>query len=379
MTERKPAKKTANMEIKQINHTNIFRLLCKNDALTKQNIMSTLQLSLPTVTQNINELKEQGLVRETGTKGNTGGRRAKTYGIVKDVRIALGLDITRNNVTVVAVDLTGFIIYRKRIRRKYKRNDEYYAFLGKIVEEAVQFMNVSSERILGVGIGIPALVTEDHKTVFYGEILNFTGASCAEFSKYIPYPTALLNDANAAAFAEIWANPNNKTAFYLMLSNNIGGSVVIDGKIYAGKHLHSSEVGHICIERNGKKCYCGQRGCVDRYLAATELSNLTDGIIEDFFANLDNGDKTSAFVWNIYLDDLAVTVNTIYMLFDCPVIIGGYVGEYAPKYMDEIKRRAKALNSFEDNADYLQPCSYRTEAIAAGSALHFITQFLDSI
>ena len=88
-------------------------------------------------------------------------------------------------------------------------------------------------------------------------------------SRYIPYPTALLNDANAAGFAETWINKDIKTAFYLMLSNNIGGAVIIDGSPYAGYHHHSGEVGHLCIERNGRPCYCGQKGCVDRYLAAT--------------------------------------------------------------------------------------------------------------
>lgn len=67
------------------------------------------------------------------------------------------------------------------------------------------------------------------------------------------------------------------------------------------------------------------------------------------------------------------------MLFDCPIILGGYVGEYLPPYIDEIKELARKYNSFETNADYLLPCLYRTEAIAAGSALHFITQFLKSI
>lgn len=375
-----PKKKTANMEIKAINHTNIFRLLRGGEGLTKQEIAAALSLSLPTVSQNIRELQEQGLVRESGTQGNTGGRRAKTYSIVSDARIALGLDITCNHVTIVAVDLTGQIIYRKRTRKKFARGKSYFSYLGEIVAEAVNALNVPDERILGVGIGLPALVTEDHCTVFYGKILDFTGATCEEFSRYIPYPTALLNDANAAGFAEIWANPSgSSTVFYLMLSNNIGGSILIDGRIYAGRHLHSGEVGHICIERNGHECYCGQRGCVDRYLAATELSNLTGGNLGDYFADLAKGAPYAIEAWDVYLDHLAITVNTLYMLFDCPVILGGYVGEYIAQHMDKVKARAAGLNTFEADADYLQACSYKTEAIAAGASLHFITHFLDSI
>ena len=372
-------KKTANMEIKKKNHSDIFQLLRKSDGLTKQEIVNTLQLCLPTVTQNFNDLSGQGLVTEYGTKGNTGGRRAKLYGIVKDAHVAVGIDITRNHVAIVAVDLTGSICYKKRVRRKFEETDDYYRYLGELVDDCIRSVNITPERVLGVGIGVPGLVTADNQTVFYGEILHFTGATCSQFSRYISYPTVMLNDAKAAGFAETWIKPDIKTAFYLMLSNNIGGAVIMNGSPYMGSHFRSGEVGHICIERNGRKCYCGQRGCVDCYLAATELSDLTDGKIAGFFSLLAEGDPEAKARWDSYLDHLAFTVNNVYMLFDCPIILGGYVGEYLPAYMGEIKERARKYNSFETNADYLLPCMYRTEAIAAGSALHFITQFLESI
>lgn len=372
-------KKTANMEIKKFNHTNIFQYLRRNDGMTKQDLVSSLQLCLPTVTQNINELQDEGLVAESGSLGNTGGRRAKTYDIVKDARVSIGLDITRNHITVVMVDLTGGVMSRTRVRRRFQRADEYYRYLGTLVERALSDAELSKECVLGVGIGVPGLVTADHQSVFYGEIMNFTGATCAEFSKYIPYPTALFNDANAAGLAESWTTSGEVSAFYLMLSNNVGGSVVIGGQVYAGQNLRSGEVGHITIVPGGRACYCGQHGCVDAYLAATELSSLTDGNLAAFFDLLKNRDKKAVATWKQYLDHLSITVNNLNMLFDCPVILGGYVGEYIGDYMDEVRERARALHSFSKDADYLTVCAYKTEAIAAGAALYFITRFVDSI
>lgn len=372
-------KKTANMEIQRKNFTDIFQLFLQNERLTKQNIVNTLHLSLPTVTQNINALCQQGLLCEAGTQGNTGGRRAMTYSFAADARIAIGVDITRNHVAIVAVDLRGSVFYKERVRKKFERTDAYYRYLGDMVQHCIAQIQCPEDRILGVGIGVPGLVTADNQTVFYGEILQFTGETCANMSRYIPYPTALLNDANAAGFAETWINRDIKTAFYLMLSNNIGGAVIIDGAPYSGYHHHSGEVGHLCIERNGRQCYCGQRGCVDRYLAATELSDLTDGRIADFFALLEKKDPRALSCWDTYLDDLALTNHNVHMLFDCPIILGGYVGEFIAPYMDEIRRRTAALDPFESTVDYLYACHYRTEAIAAGSALHFIVKFLETV
>ncbi len=367
------------MEIKQQNYTNVFQQLRRIHGMTRQDLAISLQLSLPTVTQNIRKLQEEGLVEESGSMGNTGGRKAKRYDIVKAARVAVGLDITRNHVTIVLVDLTGNIIFRARTRRKFQQEDDYYRYLGELVEQAVSNAHLPHSSILGVGIGVPGLVTRDHQSVFYGKILNFTGATCAEFSKYISYPSALFNDANAAGFAESWSHQESFSAFYLMLSNNVGGSVVLDGRVYDGQNLRSGEVGHICIVPNGRPCYCGQRGCVDAYLAATELSSHTEGNLAAFFSLLESGDPSISDIWNNYLDHMARTVNTLNMLFDCTIILGGYVGEYIAGRMDEIRSRAEKLNTFEHNADYLVCCSYQTEAIAAGAALYFISRFIDSI
>lgn len=372
-------KKTANMAIKHLNRTNIFQFLYQRKEQTKQDVVASLHLCLPTVTQNINQLVEEGLVAESGSIGNTGGRRAKTYDIIKDARTAIGLDITRNHVTTVIVNLTGEICYRVRMRQPFSRTDTYYHFLGQQVENAIMESEINPLHLLGVGIGVPGLITEDNQSVFYGEILDFSGATCDEFSKYIPYRTALYNDANAAGFAELWARKELNNAFYIMLSNNIGGSIMIHNQIYTGNFLRSGEVGHIRIVPNGRQCYCGQRGCVDAYCAATELSSLTNGDLASFFELLKNKNTKAQNIWNEYLDYLALTIINVYMIFDSTIILGGYVGEFLDDYIDDLKERVKALNPFDDNTDFLWVCSYKTEAIAAGAALNFIANFVNSI
>ena len=372
-------KQTANLHIQKTNRTNIYQLLRQKGGITKQDIVHQLQLSLPTVTQNINSLLSEGLIMEDGSVGHTGGRRAKTYNIIKNARTAVGLDITRNHITAVAVDLTGEVIIHNRERYKFERSDSYYKHLGATIRDLVKKASLAEKQILGVGIGLPALVTDDNQTIFYGEILKFTGATCQEFSKYIQYPTALYNDANAAGFAEFWIRRTPGSAFYLMLSNNIGGAVVINNQIYGGRHYHSGEIGHLTLFPNGKPCYCGQKGCVDPYLAATILSSLCGGNLADFFQLLEKKNPRAVKIWDSYLDCLALTVNNLQAVFDSKVILGGYVGEYMEKYMNEIKARATKLNSFEKDADYLDVCQYKTHSIAAGAALNFISRFIDSI
>ena len=77
-----------------------------------------------------------------------------------------------------------------------------------------------------------------------------------------------------------------------------------------------------------------------------------------------------------YLDHLAIGVNNLRMCFDCDVILGGSVGAYMTDYIDVLREKAVALNPYEQNADYIRVCHYKTEAAAAGAALYFVNQFV---
>lgn len=372
-------KLTSSLELKQKNRSHVFQLLYKTSGLTRQDIVARLQLSLPTVTQNLEELQAEGLICEDGSKGNTGGRRAKTYALVANARTAIGLDITKGGITAVAVDLLGNIVARVHESVQFSKTEAYYRRVGHVIDLILRQGKLDKDRVLGVGIGVPGLITPDHQKVFYGEILQFTDATCMEFSEFIPFRANLYNDANAAGFAESWVRPDLKNAFYLMLSNNVGGAIYINNRQYNGDNTRSGEVGHIQIVPNGKLCYCGQRGCVDAYCAATVLSGMTNGDLNVFFAKLERKDPKACAVWREYLQHLSVTVANVRMLLDCNIILGGYVGEYIDPYLDELKALAARLSGFEDTADYLLPCSYKKEAIAAGAALSYIAEFVKSI
>ena len=367
------------LDIRQINGRGVFRALYGHPGMTKKELMQQLHLSLPTVTRNIQYLTERGLAEPFGSAGGTGGRNAVTYRIRPDAYIAVGLDITRHHVTAVAVDLYGTIVSQRRVRLSFQRTEEYFRLLGSLTEETVAASGAAPEQVLGVGIGVPGLVTPDGDRVFYGKILDFTGARCGEFSRFIPYPTAFYNDANAAGYAEVWASPDLQNAFYLMLSNNVGGSVLIDGRVYQGDHVKSGEAGHMTLVPGGRLCYCGRCGCVDAYCAATVLSGPYDGNIRAFFEALDSGNRTAAENWQAYVDSLAQTVNNLRVLFDCSIILGGYVGGAMGAHVEDVRRAALDRSSFDSEADFIRECVYKVESIAAGAALQFVRRFLDTV
>lgn len=372
-------KKPLNVEIRKINTTNIYRKFLQGGQMSKQELAKELQLCIPTVTKNVEELMNAGLIQPTGVKENTGGRNATAYSIVSDAKTAIGIEITNNHITIAVLDLLGNIILSERYRGMFSDTQDYYCELGRLVKEIIQKAGLQEQNILGVGIGLPVLVDSNRQKIVFNKIINLDSNVYDKFVQHIPYRIELFNDANAAAYTEIWKNPNLKNAFYLMLSNNIGGCFVLDNLVYEGDTQKGGEVGHMTLIPNGQKCYCGQSGCVETYLSATNLSNLTDGNLQRFFLELERGDKSFSMIWDKYLDYLALTVNSVHALLDCDIVLGGYVGGYLESYMDTLRERVEGLNSFGNGAEFLKTCNYKKAAIASGAALNFIAAFNESI
>ena len=190
----------------------------------------------------------------------------------------------------------------------------------------------------------------------------------------------IVNDAKAACDIELHSlDDAAANGFYIMLSNNVGGAVFINGSVYMGDDYRSGEVGHLNIHPGGLPCYCGQRGCVDPYCSATVLTAISNGNLEEFFRLLGQNNEAALSVWSVYLEHLALAIRNVRVLLDCPIIIGGYVGAYIDKYLHELKQLLDRYNSFDKNSDYVVACKYKTESIAAGAALSFIKEFLSTI
>lgn len=367
------------LDLKNENRNNVFNRIRKSERISSSALSYELQLSRPTVKQNLDELMEKGYIYESGSVGHTGGRRAKTYSVQSNSRVAAGIDLTKNHMTIILVDLNGNLIYEKRVRCPFSQEDQYLKNLGDLVAEAVQKNHLEENAVAGVGISVPGLVSRDHQSVFYGKILDFTGMTAGQFGKYIPWPCRLYNDADAGGYAEISQRADLADAFYISLSNNVGGSILIDHKVYKGEGPRSGEIGHMTLVPDGRLCYCGHKGCMEAYCNAGILSGLYEGDLAAFFENLGRKDETCMEVWNTYLSYLAIAVNNVRMLFDCKVILGGYVGAYLEPYLEELKKLAAKRNTFEKNADYLLACSVKKEALALGSALPFIHEIWETI
>lgn len=367
----------SNMDVKRRNRINTLRCLLACQRVSQSELTQKLNLSWPTVLQNVKDLVALGLVQEVGAYESTGGRKAKAYAPVCDARLAVGVDITQNHVGLVLVDLSGFVVRYSRKRQPFQLTEEYFRQLGSMVERFVE--ETEKDRIIGAGVSLPGIVTAQGDKLVYSHILNVFGVETERFGKYIPFPCAYLNDANAAGLAEVWGKANTGNVIYLSLSNSVGGAIINDGELYPGNHRRAGEFGHNTLVPNGRRCYCGKDGCIDSYCSAKVLAGYTDGNLMRFFEGLREGEEELQQVWMEYLGYLAVAINNLHMSFDCDVIAGGYVGAYLEEFGAPLKEMLARRNTFEPDANYLKPCAFKLEASAVGAALNQIEGFIQNI
>ena len=367
-----------NMDVKRRNRANTLRCILSCERISQMELTQRLALSWPTILQNVKELLEMGLVQETGQYESTGGRKAKAYAPVRDAKLAIGLDLTRNHVSVVLVDLSGQVVRYQRKSRAFSLDDAYLQELGTLIR-SVMDSSCTDETILGVGVSLPGIVDSEAGVLRYSHILELRDVPLSMLSRRIPYPCSFINDANAAGLAEVYGTSAAGNLIYLSLSNSVGGAILTDGSLYMGNHLRAGEFGHNTLVPGGRQCYCGKEGCLDAYCSAHLLSEQADGNLAAFFDGLRERDTEKQTIWQEYLTYLAVAVNNLHMSFDCDVIVGGYVGAFLEEFGGPLRSLLEERNTFQPEASYLKYCRYRLEASAVGAALTQVEQFLQAL
>lgn len=384
------SKRANNLEVKKINRNRVFRCINSKVRTSKPEIANELGLSIPTIMQIVNELMNDGLIIDVGEYASTGGRKAAAIASVKDNYFSVGLDITRNHIGFAVTDLSGDILMHKRIHHPYRNDVSYYKELAKYAEDFILDYSNKKSVCLGIGISIPGIIDSTNAKIVYSHALSVKNLDLSVFRKYINYNCIFINDANSAAIAEVYHYSNKKDTVYLSLSNSVGGAIIkvknsnynqesIENYLYMGNNCRAGEFGHMTLIPKGERCYCGKIGCSDSYVSAISLAKNTDNRLELFFERLELNDAKMSNIWENYLDYLSILINNLRMIFDCDIIIGGYVGSHIENYLNKLIEKTQSRNTFESDASYIQACKYKIEASALGAALVHVDAFLSSV
>ena len=188
----------------------------------------------------------------------------------------VGMDIGGTNTVFGVVDSRGNVLASDSVKtQQFEKVEDYVdAICKKLLPLVEQFGGV--DKIKGMGVGAPN--GNYYKgTIEFAPNLPWKGiiSLAAMFEERLGIPTALTNDANAAAIGEMTygAARGMKDFIMITLGTGVGSGIVINGQMVYGHDGFAGELGHTIIRReNGRMCGCGRKGCLETYCSATGVA-----------------------------------------------------------------------------------------------------------
>lgn len=233
------------------------------------------------------------------------------------MKYRIGFDLGGTKLKVVVIDQHGGVIYEYTTPTRLDA-DGIYADIALLYQYALENI-VFGEHT--VGVGIPGnLVRPSY-------LLDGTDVN-ARLSEIFKQPFKVENDANCFALAEatVGAGAGASSVFGVILGTGVGGGFAINGKLYAGFSGMACEWGHTPLVTNGKDCWCGNKGCVERYISGKAIEKTyrdASGVELTTQEIFNTNDVVSIMVKHDFYNNLAQGLANVVNYYDPEIIVIG--------------------------------------------------------
>lgn len=239
------------------------------------------------------------------------------------------------------------------------------AVIERIVHMTEQLLQrAGNPTVSHIGVGCPGILERKTGKVVYSNNIMWEQVPLGqELREHFKVPVYVENDANCAATGEYLAGAGRGCSHMVMLTlgTGIGGGIILNGKLYLGRHGNSNILGHLLIEKNGKECTCGRRGCWEGYASAGALIGMAkdagtfknlqqeepDGRL--FFQAVDEKNETALAVLEKYQEYMAEGIADLVNILDPErIVIGGGISARGELLLSPIREKVKQKIYFKD-------------------------------
>ena len=249
----------------------VVRAVRMAGSLTQAEIARSTGLSAATVSNIVRELKDSGTVEVTPT--SAGGRRARSVSLSGDAGIVVGVDFGHTHLRVAVGNLAHQVLAEEAEPLDVDASSaQGLDRAEQLVSRLIAGTGLSQDKVVGVGLGVPAPIDVETGTLGSTAILpGWAGTNPREdLAQRLGVPVHVDNDANLGALGElVWGSGRGVADLaYIKVADGVGAGLVISGQIYRGPGGTAGEIGHITLDESGPVCRCGNRGCLETFAAA---------------------------------------------------------------------------------------------------------------
>ena len=392
------------ISIREINQLRVLNLIRDRPGISRSEILRRTNLGKATISTIVSTFIEAGVVKEAGAgvRQGSAGRRPVKLELDRQVRMAIGVELTGSECIAILTDLHAHPLH---VVRHTMADSSINTAIEHIVRVVDQLL-VGHDRtgLLGIGVGVPGHVDASQQRVIQAVNVGWFDVplGCI-LTDRIGVPVTVVKRQNAGAMGEYRQGVGLKKAnlLFISVSVGIGCGIIIQGNLYEGMTGQSGEIGHTVLLPNGNRCTCGNYGCLEtlascpaiavrarekaRMRPESLLVDWADGVLQSITCQMVvraalQGDRLAVEIVQEAGRYLGLAIAKVVNLLDpAAVIIGGELLELGDLYLDAVRESVQQqIVRVSPTPIEITPSSLKDNAAAIGAALlvidHFFTQ-----
>jgi glucokinase-like ROK family protein len=256
----------------------VMRALRRQGRISRGEVSSITGWSKAKASQEIRSLVEKGYLVEVGEGASQGGRKPRLLRINNQLGYIAGIDIGATSLEIALADVTGLLLQRCVESTDVHLSPE--SVLGRCSQLLLQLLKAQgavAEQVLGIGVGVPGPVDFARGVLVAPPLMpGWEGFPIRDFFKKV-FPSSFVvvdNDVNLMALGEQRSGEGAGVDHFIFvkIGTGIGAGIISNGRIHRGGDGCAGDIGHICVDKEGPLCACGNKGCLEAMAAGPAIT-----------------------------------------------------------------------------------------------------------
>lgn len=256
----------------------IVRLLRRNRDISRTEIAELTGWSRAKVSNLVGHLIRKEILMEIGEGDSRGGRKPRHLSLGDKLGYVAGIDLGATSLDLALADICGNIV--QRCSESADVRDDPEIVLGRCVEALMGLIkneNLTPDRVLGIGIGVPGPVEFSRGVLVAPPLMPaWENYPIRDFFQktFINAVVVVDNDVNIMALGEQYSGSGAglQNFIYVKVGTGIGSGIISNGRIHRGSIGCAGDIGHICVDKTGPICRCGNVGCLEAMAAGPAIA-----------------------------------------------------------------------------------------------------------
>ena len=265
-------------QIKQTNAGAVYRLIDQTGPVSRIDLSRLAQLAPASITKIVREMLEAHLVQETEIQ-EPGSRGRPAVGLMVETQAwhFLSVRINRGEINLALRDLSSQLVVEEQLDLPLEDDTP---FLDRIVNHVDHFFirhQQKLERLTAIAITLPGVIDTERGIIHSMPFYSVQSVPLGEaLEAHTGVPVFIQHDISAWTMAEglCGASRGARDVIQVVIDHNVGAGVITDGRLLHAGSSSLVEIGHTQVDPYGKRCYCGNHGCLETIASVDSVLEL---------------------------------------------------------------------------------------------------------